>query len=165
MPDVPASAIIRDARPADIARLLELYLQLSASSQHPEQDVRPTSSEHYSALERITGDPNSALFVLEQDGRVVGTYALYVMPNLSHGGRPFAIVENVVVDDTLRGQGLGRLLMDHAETRARAAGCYKVALTSNVKRVPAHAFYQSIGFEPTHKGFTRYLDGDGLPEE
>jgi GNAT superfamily N-acetyltransferase len=162
---MPANVIIRDARPADMARLLELYLQLSASSQHPEEEVRPTSDEHYAALERITNDPSSELFVLEKDGRVVGTYALYVMPNLSHGGRPFAIVENVVVDDTLRGQGLGRLLMDHAETRARAAGCYKLALMSNVKRAPAHAFYQSIGFEPTHKGFTRYLGGDGLPAE
>jgi len=154
----PATRVIRDAHPADIPRLLELYLQLSDSSQHPEQAVRPLTDVHRAALGRIAADPHTDLFVLEAGGRVVATYALYIMANLSHDGRPFAIVENVVVDDALRGHGLGRLLMEHALARARAAGCYKLALTSNRKRRAAHDFYESIGFEETHKGFTRYLD-------
>ena len=158
MNSTPATHAIRDAHADDIPRLLELYLQLSGSSQHPEDDVRRFTDAHGAALERITADPHTDLFVLEAGGRVVATYALYIMPNLSHGGRPFAIVENVVVDDALRGQGLGRLLMEHALARAREAGCYKLALTSNRKRTAAHAFYESIGFEQTHKGFTRYLD-------
>ena len=158
MTSTPATATIRDARPEDIPRLLELYLQLSESSQHPEDEIRPLTDGQSAALERIAADPNSQLFVLEDGGAIVGTYALYVMPNLSHGGRPFAIVENVVVDGTLRGRGLGRLLMDHAVGLARAAGCYKVALTSNNKRAPAHAFYASLGFEQSHQGFTMYLE-------
>jgi GNAT superfamily N-acetyltransferase len=153
-----APATIRDARADDIPRLLELYFQLSGDGQQPEREVRPLAVGHRAALERIAADPNADLFVLEAKGRVVATYALYVLPNLSHGGRPFAIVENVVVDDALRGHGLGRLLMEDAVARARAAGCYKVGLTSNSRRAPAHAFYTSIGFEPTHQGFTRYFD-------
>jgi GNAT superfamily N-acetyltransferase len=156
--DAHATATIRDARTDDIPRLLELYFQLSGSGQQPEREVRPLVDGHRAALERIVVDPNADLFVLEAEGRVVATYALYVLPNLSHGGQPFAIVENVVVDDALRGRGLGRLLMDHALARARQAGCYKVGLTSNNKRAPAHAFYESIGFEQTHKGFTRYFE-------
>jgi GNAT superfamily N-acetyltransferase len=152
------TATIRDARPDDIPRLLELYLQLSESSQHPEQEVQPMTERHHAALERIAADPNARVFVLEDGGRMIGTYALYILPNLSHGGRPFAIVENVVIDGTLRGGGYGRFMMDHAVHLAREAGCYKVALTSNNKRAPAHAFYEAIGFERTHKGFTRYLD-------
>ena len=159
MTNVPAKETIRDARPDDIPRLLELYLQLSGSSQHPERGVRPLTDAHRAALGRIAADPNTDMFVLEAGGRVVATYALYIMPNLSHGGRPFAIVENVVVDEALRGEGLGRRLMDHAVARAREAGCYKVALTSNSKRAPAHTFYEAIGFEETHKGFTLYIDG------
>jgi GNAT superfamily N-acetyltransferase len=80
------------------------------------------------------------------------------MPNLSHGGAPFAIVENVVVDETVRGGGYGRRLMAHAEALARAAGCYKVSLTSNHKRDRAHAFYAHIGYASSHKGFTRYIE-------
>ena len=156
---VPSStARIRDARTEDIPRLLELYLQLSESSQHPEQEIQPLTDAHRATLEQITADPNTRVVVLEEDERVIGTLALYVLPNLSHGGRPFAIVENVVVDVALRGGGYGKLLMAEAVRLAREAGCYKVALTSNSKRAPAHAFYEGIGFANTHKGFTLYLE-------
>jgi GNAT superfamily N-acetyltransferase len=149
---------IRDAQPADVPRLLVLLQQLSEQSTIPEAEVRPASEAHYAALRRITEDPNARLLVAEQDGRVIGTLTLYVMPNLSHGGAPFAIVENVVVDETVRGGGYGRRLMAHAEALARAAGCYKVSLTSNHKRDRAHAFYAHIGYASSHKGFTRYIE-------
>lgn len=45
-----------------------------------------------------------------------------------------------------QGQGIGRQMMAHAVQQARAAGCYKLALSSNAKRVAAHAFYESLGF-------------------
>src|SRR5215217_1832717 len=151
------TATIREARAEDIPRLLELLLQLSETSQHPEEEIRPLTDGHRAALERMSADPKASLFVLEDGGHIVGTYALYLLPNLSHGGRAFAIVENVVVDGTLRGKGLGRVLMEHAERLARAAGCYKLGLTSNNKRAPAHAFYESLGFDQSHKGFTMYL--------
>jgi GNAT superfamily N-acetyltransferase len=151
-------ATVRDAQPADIPRLLELYLQLSAQSEFPENAPRPATEAHSAALARIQADRNACLLVLEVDGGVAGTLALYVLPNLSHSGRPFAIVENVVVDAGLRGSGYGRLLMERAEELATAAGCYKVALLSNRKRAPAHAFYERIGYNPTHVGFTRYAD-------
>jgi GNAT superfamily N-acetyltransferase len=149
---------IRDARADDLPRLLELLLQLSEASQYPESDVRPVTEEHHAALHRIDADPNTRLLVAEDEGRVVGTLTLYTLPNLSHGGRSTALVENVVVDATLRGGGVGRLLMAEAERLAREAGCYKVALTSNNKRAPAHAFYETIGYANTHRGFTRYFE-------
>jgi GNAT superfamily N-acetyltransferase len=48
--------------------------------------------------------------------------------------------------------------MAEAERLAQEAGCYKVGLTSNNKRAPAHAFYETIGYTHTHKGFTRYVE-------
>jgi GNAT superfamily N-acetyltransferase len=88
----------------------------------------------------------------------MATYTLYLLPNLSHGGQPFAIVENVGVDAALRGGGYGRRLMEHARKQATAAGCYKISLTSHRNRAPAHAFYERIGFTNSHKGFTSYFD-------
>ena len=96
----------------------------------------------------------------EDGGRVVGTLTLYFLLNLSHGARPFAIVENVVVDANVRGGGHGRALMEHAVRLAREAGCYKVSLTSHTNRAAAHAFYDAIGFTNSHRGFTLYVDED-----
>ena len=150
------TAVIRDARGADIPRLLELYLQLSEQSTLVESEVRREAEPHHDALRAISADSRARLFVLDLDGTVRGTLALYVLPNLSHDGHPFAIVENVVVDHALRGGGYGRLLMAHAERIAVEAGCYKVSLTSNLKRGEAHAFYERIGYAQSHKGFTKY---------
>ena len=150
--------IIRDAEPRDLPRLLELLKQLSEQSYTPEPTVRQAGEPHLAALRQIATDPGVRLFVVEDGGWIVGTLTLYVLPNLSHGGRPFALVENVVVDAAVRGSGVGRLLMGHAVTTARAAGRYKVSLTSNVKRVEAHAFYEAIGFTNSHRGFTLYFD-------
>ncbi|MGD9891598.1 MAG: N-acetyltransferase family protein [Dehalococcoidia bacterium] len=158
MANTPTTVSIRSARAGDLPRLLELFLQLSESSQYPEDEIRPVTGAHYAALQRIDADPNVRVLVAEEDERIVGTLALYLMPNLSHGGRPFAIVENVVVDASQRGTGLGRRLMAEAERIATEADCYKVGLTSNNKRAPAHAFYETIGYAHTHKGFTRYVE-------
>jgi GNAT superfamily N-acetyltransferase len=151
---------VRDAQPADIPRLLALYWQLSEQSEYPEEEARPPDASHLEALRQISADPRVRLLVAERDGEIVGTLAVYIMPNLSHGGRPFAIVENVVTDRTLRGAGHGRMLMEYAEEIARRAGCYKVSLTSNRKRPEAHAFYQHIGYHATHLGFTRYVEAE-----
>lgn len=78
---------------------------------------------------------------------VVGTYALLVMHNLAHRGTPSAIVEDVVVREDLQSQGIGQQMMQHAQSQARAAGCYKLVLSSNQKRESAHAFYESLGFQ------------------
>jgi GNAT superfamily N-acetyltransferase len=83
----------------------------------------------------------------ESGGQVVGTYALLVMHNLGHQGTPSAIVEDVVVSDQRQGQGIGQLMMQHAQQQARVAGCYKLVLSSNQKRERAHAFYESLGFQ------------------
>ncbi|MPZ13571.1 MAG: GNAT family N-acetyltransferase [Chloroflexi bacterium] len=148
---------IREATEGDLPRLMELYFQLSQLGETPEKEPHEPTMAECEALQELRSDPCSTCFVIEVDGRIEGSCTLYVLPNLSHGGRPFAIVENVVVDEGSRGSGCGQLLMQHAEARARAAGCYKVALTSNRRRANAHRFYQRLGFAPTHHGFTKYF--------
>lgn len=153
MPDVN----LRQARAADLPHLLALYHQLSELSTQPEESSRAVTDEHREALRRIAGDPSLRLLIAEVDGQVVGALTLYLLPNLSHGGRPFALIENVVVERDLRGGGIGRRLMARAESVASDAGCYKVMLMSNARRAPAHAFYRALGYQASHQGFTRYL--------
>jgi GNAT superfamily N-acetyltransferase len=143
---------VREAVEADLPRLVELAAQLSLDE--PREELGPPLPEGYRrAFEEIRGDPRQRLFVLEAGGRIAGSAVLIIVPNLSHQGRPYAIVENVVVDTGERGSGYGALLMGHLIEEARRAGCYKVSLTSSKRRPDAHRFYERLGFRATHEGF------------
>jgi GNAT superfamily N-acetyltransferase len=132
---------IREATKSDLQAVLALYAQ-------PELDDGKVLSVEQA--ERIYTEfsryPNYRLFVVSEDDVVIGSYALLIMHNLAHLGTPSAIAEDVVVTSTRRGQGIGRKMMEHAKEKAREAGCYKLALSSNRKRTAAHAFYASLGF-------------------
>jgi GNAT superfamily N-acetyltransferase len=56
-------------------------------------------------------------------------------------------VEDVAVAPARQGQGIGKAMMAHALEQSRKAGCYKLALSSNLVRTAAHQFYESLGFE------------------
>ncbi len=77
----------------------------------------------------------------------MGTFALLIMDNLGHMGTPSAVIEDVAVDPAWQQKGIGREMMRYALEMAGEKGCYKVALSSNLKRERAHAFYESFGFE------------------
>ena len=133
---------IREARDADLPAVLALYAQPGMD----DGDVL-TPDEARAIWQQFARYPNYRLFVAEdKGGEIVATYALLVMHNLAHRGAPSAIAEDVVVAPGRQGQGIGRQMMAHAVQQARAAGCYKLALSSNAKRVAAHAFYESLGF-------------------
>ena len=98
-------------------------------------------------LRRMATYPEYAVYVATaDDGSVIGTFALLVMDNLAHMGTPSAVVEDVCVDERVRGQGIGKAMMRFAMEFARERGCYKLALSSNAAREGAHAFYRSLGF-------------------
>lgn len=133
--------ILRPATRADLPAILALLAELS-----PELRLDPTEAELLFA--RICATPGMRVWAAERDGRVVGTYTIWVMPNLGHGGAPLAIVESVVVAQAQRGRGIGEAMMRHAMDEARRAGCYKLALSSNGRRLDAHRFYRRLGFAP-----------------
>jgi GNAT superfamily N-acetyltransferase len=144
-------AMVRPATEQDIPSVLELYQELTGER----HDL--TRYETGPALAEIAAMPGHELVVVEEDGMVVGTMVLLVVPNLSHGALPWAMVENMVVDRKYRRRGIGRLLVEYAIARARQAGCYKVQLLSNKKRRQAHRFYRSLGFKASAYGFRLYI--------
>jgi GNAT superfamily N-acetyltransferase len=143
---------IRRATARDLPRIVELLQQLSLDEPREESGAMLAGS-YREAFARIDGDPSQQLLVAESDDRIVGTVVVVVIANLSHRGRPWALVENVVVDGTARGEGVGEALLREAEAIARASGCYKLSLTSNKRRADAHRFYGRLGFRATHEGF------------
>ena len=98
------------------------------------------SEEGYNEL---VASPSSKLFLLLRDDEVVGmlTVGMYASPTGTK-----AWIEDVVVDEALRGSGLGRVLVEHAIGFCREEGIDTVYLTSNPKRVAANGLYQSVGF-------------------
>jgi GNAT superfamily N-acetyltransferase len=98
-------------------------------------------------FERMRAYPDYHVYVALDDRTIVGTFALLIMDNLGHMGTPSAIVEDVAVDPQRHGRGIGRTMMQHAMALSAARGCYKLTLSSNLKRGKAHAFYEAIGFE------------------
>lgn len=134
---------LREATADDLPAVLALYAQPGLD----DGDVLGVEQAR-EVFAQFARYPSYRLFVaIDAAGAVVGSYALLVMHNLAHRGTPSAIVEDVVVDQACRSQGIGRQLMEHARMLAREAGAYKLVLSSNQKRTRAHAFYDALGFQ------------------
>lgn len=99
----------------------------------------------------ILGTAGLRLYVLEVDGVVVATTYLNLIPNLTRGAAPYAVIENVVVDADRRGTGLGKEIMAGTLQAAWEAGCYKVMLMTGSRTPATHAFYERCGFTPHEK--------------
>ncbi len=155
---MPARPTVREATEADLPQLVALLAQLAPDDPEREDVRSPLPYEYHMVMRQIIGTPGQHIFVLEARGKIVGTAALSVVPNVSHRGTPYAIIENVVVDAKARSKGYGELLMRHAIEEARRASCYKVSLTSNKRRTEAHRFYERLGFARSHEAFRLDLE-------
>ncbi|MFW2541707.1 N-acetyltransferase family protein [Primorskyibacter sp. 2E107] len=148
--------VFRDAVEADLPVVLRLLADDDLGRAR-EDLSEPLNAAYRAAFEAITVDPNQRLVVAERGGGVIGTLQLSFLPGLSHQGAWRAQIEAVRVDSALRGQGLGRQMIDWAVEVARTRGCRMVQLTSNASRSDAHRFYEGLGFAKSHAGFKRVL--------
>jgi len=105
------------------------------------------------ALERIAGSDATTLLVAWADGRLAGTLSLVLFP-IPTGIR--AWIEDVVVDEAARGQGIGEALTVAALRLAEEAGARTVDLTSRASREAAGRLYERVGFQSRETRFYRY---------
>jgi GNAT superfamily N-acetyltransferase len=152
----PAGVRMRPAAKDDLPAVLALYKQ-------PGMDDEVLAIHEAEAIyARMCAYPDYTLLVAELDGRIVGTLALLVMDNLGHLGAKSAVVEDVVVAPAMQGRGVGKDMMRHAMAEAARKRCYKLTLSSNLKREPAHAFYDGLGFR--RHGYSFWVDIAGTAE-
>jgi GNAT superfamily N-acetyltransferase len=139
--------VIRPANQTDLPRLLDLYVHLNPD------DAR--SSPEYAAaiLDHLIRYEGSVVLVGVIGSVLITTCTLVVIPNLTRGGTPYALIENVVTHADHRGAGFGRTVLRAAVERAWEAGCYKVMLMTGSKNSSTLAFYEAAGFEQTKTGF------------
>jgi ribosomal protein S18 acetylase RimI-like enzyme len=109
------------------------------------------------AVQRIVGSDATTLLVARSDGRIAGTLTLVVFP-IPTGIR--AWIEDVVVDEAARGQGIGEALTVEALRLAGAAGARTVDLTSRASREAAGRLYERVGFKSRETRFYRYAFAD-----
>ncbi|MBO0813126.1 MAG: GNAT family N-acetyltransferase [Microlunatus sp.] len=141
--------MFREARRTDFDAIMALYRQL-----HP-HDPPVTDGSGRATFEQILDTGWLQLCVLELDGTVIATTYLNLIPNITRSARPYAVIENVVVDAERRGRGYGKMIMAHTLQRAWDAGCYKAMLMTGSRRESTHGFYRACGFSADDKtGYT-----------
>ncbi|MCA3283629.1 MAG: GNAT family N-acetyltransferase [Roseomonas sp.] len=138
---------IRAAHAADLEGLLKLYQQLNPSDEEISPDLAA------SGLDAIKQIPSSAVMLGLLGAVLVASCTLIVIPNLTRGGKPYALIENVVTDARYRGRGYGTRLLHAAVQGAWSADCYKVMLLTGSKQPSTLRFYESAGFEQSKTGF------------
>ena len=145
--------MVREARPEDLDELLRLYLDLH------ETRVPEDSPALREAWARIMADDGHHLLVNEQYGEIVASCVCVVVPNLTRGLRPYALIENVVTRADCRRRGYATQCLDRAREIARAAGCYKLMLLTGAKDAATLGFYRRAGFNSTDKtAFIQWLN-------
>ncbi|HEY8974437.1 MAG TPA: GNAT family N-acetyltransferase [Burkholderiaceae bacterium] len=143
-----AAVTVRRARAADAGAVAALYAQLVAN---PALHVLPAR------LDELAAHADAALLVASVDGTLVGTVFVAWCPDAMFGRRPFAVVENIVVDTGSRGRGVGAALLAEVERLSRARDCSKIMLLSASERVAAHRFFVRGGYAGDRKrGFVKY---------
>lgn len=143
--------MIREINNGDYRQLMELYLHLH------ETDI-PNYENAAGTWEKILSDENYHIIVAEEDGKIVSSCTVVIVPNLTRGPRPYARVENVVTHTDFRGKGLATACLNRAREIAVEAGCYNIALLTGSKDESTLKFYENAGYKRGEKtGFIQWL--------
>jgi GNAT superfamily N-acetyltransferase len=133
--------IVRSVFEKDLEGLLQLYAHLRNDEHIPKLD-----SNTVSMWQRILSTQNHQVIVAENENILVATCSITIVPNLTRGVRPYAILENVVTDRRFRRQGFARACIEYAIELAMEANCYKIMLTTGLSNNVAHELYKKTGF-------------------
>lgn len=125
----------------DYDAVMQLYAELHA------HDLPLPHERGQTVWQHILSADNLHLFLLWQQQQALASTYLNIIPNLTRGGAPYAVIENVVTAATHRGQGIGQLIMQHTLDAAWQAGCYKVMLLTGSSNPATHGFYRRCGFD------------------
>jgi GNAT superfamily N-acetyltransferase len=137
---------LRDARPSDAARLVELIHELGH-----EVTVKQVRTS-LAALKKLGETPIVATLGMEVVG-LVGVHRTVTV----HRPAPVGRIPVLIVAKEARGLNLGRMLVEAVEQWCRKQGCQLIEVTSNDRRAEAHAFYRHLGYERTSIRFFKKL--------
>lgn len=97
-------------------------------------------------------NPNIFYFVYEKDNCVVGFISIHVQKLLHHSSN-IAEIQELIVDESFRGQGIGKHLFQKAQLIALENACAQLEVCCNQTRTNSHKFYESQGMSNNHYKF------------
>lgn len=131
--------IVREARPGDERVIVELIRELAQT----DGEASPITEGY--VREHLTFAPcGSHVLLAEQEGRAVGLLSYSVRPNLYHAANS-ALIEELVVRESARGQGVGSALLSDLLNRLPSLGCAEVSVSTMPDNQDAMRFYRSHG--------------------
>jgi GNAT superfamily N-acetyltransferase len=134
---------VRDAEDRDAPVIASLCGQLGY----------PTPAEAVpSRIDLLRDGGQARVVVAAVEDAVVGLATIHVRHMINHEA-PIGQLTLLIVDDSARGQGVGRILVAESEAWARARGCKRFVVTTALRRTEAHAFYEKLGFMHTGRRY------------
>lgn len=133
--------VIRKIHVDELEQLLQLYTDL-----HKHDAPLERGEGLDKQWDRMLANPGMEIWVIESEGKLSASCTLVIVDNLTRGGRPYALIENVVTREDQRRRGFGHAVLRQAIESARAQGCYKVMLMTGAKREEVLQFYEGVGF-------------------
>ena len=141
------SRSIRPATKADAGQIAEMLSQLG----------HPTKLESIDSRWSEWSDAgNSAFVATDLDDMIIGIVTLHQMMVL-HRLQPVGRITALFVDESARGTGVGRALVDAAEKQLSELGCGIVEITSHFRFEESYPFYKHLGYEITSSRFAKQI--------
>ena len=137
---------VRSATAADADAVARMIAELGYAVTAEEVTARLAAIE----------EGGQAVLVAEIDGEVVGCLSTSMMSVL-HRPAPLGRISMMVVDERYRSRGIGAQMVSAAEQLLLGKGCALVEVTSNLRRVDAHRFWERVGYERTSARFARQV--------
>ena len=144
--------MVREITENDFDGLLRLYMQLH-DNPFPEKNDKVIG-----IWKSILNDKNHHIIVAEESGMLISSCVCVIIPNLTHGQRPYALIENVITDKNFRKKGYATACLNFAKGIAQRENCYKMMLLTGSKSKDTLDFYEQAGYNKRDKtAFIQWL--------
>jgi len=143
-------AIIRAATHEDASPLAALLSELG---------YKPSEEQMLMRLSRVIDVSEYATFVAEVEDKVVGMLGVRCGVHYARDGK-YARVIALIVTSSYQGHGIGRLLVDTAESWAKENGIGRLMANTALHRADAHRFYEALSFEHTGRRYVKILHAE-----
>lgn len=143
---------IRTAKKSDTDEILILLYQLG----RPNPKTKPEKSVFEKRILQYLKEKDKKIFLATLDSKVVGLVSVIFVPRLNQT-KPELYIPELVVLESHRNMGIGKSLIDFC-IKVTKKNCFRIRLESGHKRISAHKFYQTLGFDQYAKTYKLGLE-------
>ncbi len=145
--------MIREIHSDELEELLGLYTYLHNN------DMPLMNKTIRDIWKDIMEDSRHHIIVAKESNQLISSCVLIIVPNLTHGQRPFGVIENVITHPEYRKMGYAGACLEYAKELGKKAGCYKLMLMTGSKEESTLSFYEKSGYNKKDKtAFIQWLN-------